>query len=71
MCSRILPVLGVLIVLLLVAGMLFGLGMMMGLFGGKNYLAGENKNGNVEGNNLQTQPSEKGYVRNEVEDGKV
>ncbi len=54
MCSIILPVLGVLIVLLLVAGILFGLGMMMGMFGGKNYLAGENKDGNVDGNNLKT-----------------
>ncbi len=72
MCSRILPVLGVVIVFLLVAGMLLGLGMMMGLFGGKNYIAaGENKDGNVEANNLKAQPIEKGYLTNEPEDGKA
>ena len=67
-CLKLLPALGVLALILLVAGTLVGIGVLTGLIGGNNYLA------RAEGNSLNRVSGgnrESGMVINEMEDGKV
>lgn len=60
-CSKLLPALGVIALILLVGGTLVGIGALTGLIGGKNYLS------RAEGQSLdKIKSGESGDVINEV-----
>lgn len=61
------PILGVIIFLLLLAGTLFGLGVMTGMIGSRNYLSGNEQNLIEREKTLIT--GDNVYVSNEIETG--